>query len=239
MNSTDEEIIHLLQNDFLYHSGWLESVRQRKIQKQGKAVPWITFPAIEFISRLKLEAYKILEVGAGHSSLYWTRNCKSLITCETELNWYLLVSKCLDKFENHRILLLNENQKNTFPESIIKIIDNKRDEMDFEGESLQFINKFGGHLFEVFSKNKDFDILFIDGVLRNFSCILGDFFAKKDSIIILDNAERHEYNFGKNFLLNQGWVEIPFVGLGPLNPYSWTTSIFLRNLNLFKNHKSP
>ena len=26
----------------------------------------------------------------------------------------------------------------------------------------------------------------------------------------------------------QGWFQIDFSGLGPINPYAWTTSVFMR-----------
>lgn len=50
---------------------------------------------------------------------------------------------------------------------------------------------------------------------------------KSKGWIILDNSERYPRMIRK--LERMGFVRIDFTGFGPINPYAWSTSIFLVN----------
>jgi len=57
-------------------------------------------------------------------------------------------------------------------------------------------------------------------------------YLSENGVIVLDNSDRFlEVSF---FLQGEGFVEIPFKGIGPINEYEWTTSVFVKNLNLWK-----
>lgn len=88
--------------------------------------------------------------------------------------------------------------------------------------------------------NKDFDVVVIDGI-RRVECskaIRG--YLNKDSdegfMIILDNSER--YKETSRYLREEmDLIEVDFHGFGPINGYTWTTSIFLsRNFNFKPNN---
>ena len=68
------------------------------------------------------------------------------------------------------------------------------------------------------------DFIFIDGGFPNTEIVtVGN--MRKETIII-DNADQASLAYGLNFLKEIGYKEIPFHGLGPLNPYGFTASIF-------------
>ncbi len=73
--------------------------------------------------------------------------------------------------------------------------------------------------------NQRFDVILIDGIERQ-SCgstaldILTD-----NALIILDNSDRHP-DISQIFR-NRNLIQVDFHGLGPINNYTWTTSIFL------------
>lgn len=50
-------------------------------------------------------------------------------------------------------------------------------------------------------------------------------------VIIWDNTERPRYEPGCLWLIEQGFRELRFWGLGPINPDEWCTSIFYRPQN--------
>jgi hypothetical protein len=79
--------------------------------------------------------------------------------------------------------------------------------------------------------SKFFDIILIDGIDRvNCSKVAVDI-INKGGLIILDNSDRYP-DIAENFR-NQGFIEVDFHGLGPINDYSWTTSIFIdREFNI-------
>jgi len=76
-----------------------------------------------------------------------------------------------------------------------------------------------------------FDIVFVDGrdpvnCLRN--CLHA---LKQDGFVILDNAERPQYNAGSGHLLQHGFKRVDFVGMGPVNLEAWSTAVFYREEN--------
>jgi hypothetical protein len=76
-------------------------------------------------------------------------------------------------------------------------------------------------------KNKEYDIIIIDGILRGL-CLQSAFnFIKLDGMIIYDNSDRDPQNC--LILREKGFTQIDFSGFGPINDYTWTTSIFFKH----------
>jgi hypothetical protein len=76
-----------------------------------------------------------------------------------------------------------------------------------------------------------FDIIVIDGRDR-VQCAKNSLGAlRSNGVIIWDNSDRTSYAEGYQFLADHGFKQIDFQGLGPINDYQWTTSVFYRDLN--------
>lgn len=76
-----------------------------------------------------------------------------------------------------------------------------------------------------------FDIILIDGIKREACSKVVFSLINKGGLIILDNSDRHP-DIAKSFR-EHGFIEVDFHGLGPINDYAWTTSIFMdREINL-------
>ncbi len=54
---------------------------------KGGPIPWITYPAFDYLSQLDFSQASILEYGGGQSSLWWAHRAKSIITVEGEAEW--------------------------------------------------------------------------------------------------------------------------------------------------------
>lgn len=82
---------------------------------------------------------------------------------------------------------------------------------------------------------KKFDVIIIDGIRRVECSKVIKYYLNNDSsdgfMIILDNSDW--YNDIARYLKEElDLIEIDFHGFGPINAYTWTTSIFLsRNFN--------
>lgn len=79
--------------------------------------------------------------------------------------------------------------------------------------------------------NQLFDVVVVDGENRDACLRLAPFHLKPDGIVILDNADRPEYHDSMQYLRDQGFQHVDFIGMGPINTYDWTTSIFYRRSN--------
>ncbi len=88
--------------------------------------------------------------------------------------------------------------------------------------------------------NKNFDVVVIDGIRRVECSKVIQRCLNKDSnegfMIILDNSDR--YKDTSRYLREElDLIEVDFHGFGPINGYTWTTSIFLsRNFNFKPNN---
>lgn len=76
-----------------------------------------------------------------------------------------------------------------------------------------------------------FDIVIIDGRDR-INCAKNCLSSlKKEGVIIWDNSDKQCYEEGFNYLLQNHYKRIDFEGMGPVNSYPWSTSIFYKNEN--------
>ncbi|HET6513953.1 MAG TPA: hypothetical protein VFG09_02250 [Thermodesulfovibrionales bacterium] len=76
-----------------------------------------------------------------------------------------------------------------------------------------------------------FDIVVIDGRDR-VNCAKNSIAAlKPEGVIIWDNSDREEYSEGYQFLLENGFRKIEFIGLAPICPFKAETAIFYRTNN--------
>lgn len=78
---------------------------------------------------------------------------------------------------------------------------------------------------DIASGNVKYDLIVIDGI-RRFDCAkLAVNFLKEGGMIILDNSDWFPKT--SKFLRDCNLIQVDFTGIGPINYYTWTTSIFL------------
>lgn len=71
-----------------------------------------------------------------------------------------------------------------------------------------------------------FDIIVVDGIERENCVKTAINLLTSNGLIILDNSERHPDLC--QVLRENDFIEIDMHGFGPINQYTWTTSLFLR-----------
>ena len=184
---------------YLTKVGWLKSINEHMpVDKDGKPLPWYTYPFIEFINQRINSSMRIFEYGSGNSTLWWSDRVASLVACEHDEDWFKTISKKIPATVNYRHIRLQ-----------------------YGGEYCKLISSF----------TSEFDCVIIDGRDR-VNCAMNAIGAlKENGIIIWDNSDRKSYEEGYSFLLNNEFKRIDFWGIGPINTYSWCTSIFYRETN--------
>jgi hypothetical protein len=69
--------------------GHLESARQQAcITRDGKPLPWYTYPAIDFIDQLDWREKDVFEYGSGNSTLFWSNRARRVSSVESDPAWY-------------------------------------------------------------------------------------------------------------------------------------------------------
>lgn len=240
---SDKDQLIGLHRNFLINSGWLESVKRMKPILQGKPIPWFTYASLHFIERLNLKGLKYLEIGGGFSTLYFAERGVEGKTYEFDSSWGAGVDVALQHYVPGNNFEIEFSPRKVLGGLNKSVLFNSLSEVQYESlqkfmsdsgvspeESLTQFLEQGGMLDKLIEELSVVDILVIDGNYRNLICMLASNFCRDRTIIILDNSDRPEYSLGILELSKTGWTEIPFHGLGPMNSYSWTTSIWLKEL---------
>jgi len=73
----------------LKDDGWFLSFKkQSSVDANGKPVPWITYPAIEFLKKRIHKDMSVFEYGCGGSTLWWASRVKQIVSVEHDKDWY-------------------------------------------------------------------------------------------------------------------------------------------------------
>lgn len=100
MNKTMNKIRILLhiQRGLLFRYGWLRAWWEgRPVDASGNPLPWITYPAIDFISQFDFSNASVFEWGSGFSTLWWSKRCARIATVESNPEWIPYITTLLPK----------------------------------------------------------------------------------------------------------------------------------------------
>ena len=99
-------------------------------------------------------------------------------------------------------------------------------ELNLKNQLLRFA-KGKKYIDSISTFHTNFDIIIIDGILRD-ECVRKSVKYLKDSgVIILDNSERHPELC--KWIRDNKFIQIDFIGFGPIADIIWVTSIFITN----------
>lgn len=73
----------------LLDDGWFRSYREgASVDAAGAPLPWITYPAIEFLKRRIKPDMSVFEYGAGGSTLWWAKHVREVVSVEHDVEWF-------------------------------------------------------------------------------------------------------------------------------------------------------
>ena len=76
------------QRGILFQYGWLKAWwAGRPVDAKGEPLPWITYPAIDFLTQFDFSDSRVFEWGSGFSTLWWSGRCKQITSVESNLSW--------------------------------------------------------------------------------------------------------------------------------------------------------
>jgi hypothetical protein len=179
--------------------GFLRSAfAQRCIDADDRPLPWFTYPAIEYLEQLDLRDRTVFEYGSGQSTLFWAARAKRVVSVEHNPDWHAFVSARLRQLGGSSEIIL---------------------EPDYDR-----------YIRAIARSNDLYDVICIDGLVdrrgRAKCAAVAMSHLKPAGMMIVDNAD---YLPATTRILREAdLIEIDMHGLGPCNPYAWTTSLFLR-----------
>lgn len=225
---------------FLKPSGWLESKGRNQSSRNGFAIPWITYSSFEIIDRMQLPKLTIVEFGAGASTHYFASKALKVISYEFDSDYLVTLEKGIKPNTSLRGPLhfpsKTENMKvdSSYREYLNR--DLACGDLSTEtANQIDWINLIS----DIKASVELADLVLIDGGPRTLVAKIVSEALGSSKLIVLDNSDRVHERDAVSVLQQQGYVEIPFTGLGPLNPYCWTTSFFVREVSTLRNLLYP
>jgi hypothetical protein len=209
--------------DYLTKTGYLESISSKMPVRNGLPIPWITYPALNFLESNTSVNSPILEFGGGTSTFFWALRGNPVTYFELDRSW----NTAIEKFFNELGRPISEDTVNLSAELSLEFSAelNKNFAQELSALRDDFSEDLNNYLVR---QIRDAHLIMIDGHFRNYFLQLCSN-ASPHIIVVLDNADRGEYLPGIDFMIQAGWKKIDFAGLGPVNPYEWTTSIFSKS----------
>ncbi|NBV05988.1 MAG: class I SAM-dependent methyltransferase [Proteobacteria bacterium] len=181
--------------------GWKKSFFEGFLQDDlGDAVPWMTYPMIEFLKNNLNKNHEVFEFGCGASTLFFAKRVKKVIGIETNARWFEIVKEKLSKQGYAADIQIME-----------------------DGLESNLYENFAKN-----SKQK-FDLIIIDS-LKRFECAKNSIHAlKSDGAIILDDSERKNYKKIFDFFAENNFKQQSFLGIAPGQLRIKNTTIFTKN----------
>ncbi|MGD2118998.1 MAG: class I SAM-dependent methyltransferase [Chromatiales bacterium] len=182
--------------------GYLKSlVENQCLDSAGAPIPWYSYAAIEQLKKWDFTDCDVLEYGSGNSTKWWAGNARTVTSIESSKEWFEKVKQ--DKPENSE-LILSPIANDGFTEDEI-------------GRYVDVVDTLGS-----------FDVIVVDGFSKAGTrkrCVEKALpHLRPGGLFIVDNSDWLPITC--KLLRDQGYTEIDFSGLGPLNAHAETTSLF-------------
>lgn len=97
-------------NGYLVDTGWVNSfLKNEPVNKFGEPIPWLTYPAVKFISERLNPELTIFEYGSGNSTLFYSKHVKKVVSVEHNRFWYDRIKPRLPKNSEIRLVDIDYN----------------------------------------------------------------------------------------------------------------------------------
>lgn len=75
-------------NGYFNQIGWTNSYTTKlPVSQNGEALPWVTYPFIDFITERLNQSIQIFEFGSGNSTLFYASKVKAVYSVEHDSEW--------------------------------------------------------------------------------------------------------------------------------------------------------
>lgn len=201
---------------------WLASLDRDALRD---ARPWITFPAARALENLLTPDSRVLEYGAGGSTLFFAKRVRTLVTIEHDREWLQRTVAHFDVVGQPALLWQAhwvEPTKRKMPVGL-----SPTDPEAYASTDGRFADMSLEDYVKTIERYRDnyFDIVLIGGRARP-SCFKHAVAkVKLGGYIVVDNSEREAYGWIREAAEKLCFEVQDYWGPGPYNRYFWCTSI--------------
>jgi hypothetical protein len=101
---------------FSYRKGHFRSaIKSRAVDRDGAALPWFSYPIIDFLRSRNLAGKRVLEFGAGQSTIWWKSVGAEVTSLEVDKKWYHYIQQQVAGCE----IYLTDKKFTNIPDSVL------------------------------------------------------------------------------------------------------------------------
>lgn len=167
------------------------------LDKDGKPLPWYTYPAIEYLIQFDYRDKKVFEYGCGYSSLFWAERAEKVVSIEDNPKWF---EKWRQEFQVPNLSIYWRDEGEIYENAI------------FEDDVLYDVIVVDG------KRRAECAAAAVKKVAPGGMIILDDSDRINTSL---------EYVQAVEALKAANLIQVDFYGFCPMNNYTKTTSLFL------------
>lgn len=205
---------------FAINSGHFKSsILEKSVNKSGKATPWLTFPCIDFLNNRSLSNMSLLEFGGGQSTIYFANKVRKLVTFEEDKQWAQYINSFA--LPNCKLYHVPHTAAGKFVDTqIINTIGQ---------EQVSFIEQ----TLERDFNNEKFNIIIVDGLIREAVIKICEKYLDNNGAIICDDAGGYSF---QNDMKESELQRVDFYGHSPGVYHHTCTSIYYtKDCDLFSS----
>lgn len=172
----------LLQLVYCFVPWWFSFHGRETLNR--RAVPWVTFPAVEFLKRSVRADSRVFEFGSGASTIFFARRCKEVHSIEHDIAWAEKVGTTVRSMglSNCRLRYIPPvpcaANHGTYSSQFPGYVD-----CDFE----DYVRSIDEH------PDASLDLVLVDGRSRDASVMHAIRKVRPGGMLVLDNTERPRY----------------------------------------------
>lgn len=186
--------------------GWMLSAQRRlPIDREARPLPWWTYPAIFWLDSALTGTERVVEFGAGHSTLWLARRVRDVTSIEHDERW----SRAIARRAPANVTVLHRRSAGDLVDApdgdaYVSVLDELAD--------------------------RSVDLLVIDGMARRRCLLAAPRLLRPGGIALLDNSDRPQLAPAIERLQREGFGRLDFVGPVPGGTNMSCTSILFRSL---------
>ena len=235
-----EDMVLRFRKNYLTKTGWLKSADIKEAVDNNGPVPWYTYSAIETLKSIVRPNMTVFEYGGGGSTAWWSTRVERIVSVDHDPDWVSQMRKTLRAGDVFDLVEINAACDSAHERALKGYFDLGLPQYSTDDPAKDLRRGLLDREFSAYATylmkypKGTFDIISVDGMARNMAAWIAAQYVNENGFIIFDNAEREDYAAGYEVLHRAGFARIDFTGPGPINPYAWTTSIWVKSLDVFK-----
>ncbi len=141
------------------------SLAGKACDREGQPLPWYTFPAIDFLAQRSFGGKRVLEFGGGQSTLWWSARADFVLTVEEDEDWCKFLATQIGNNVSLHHVPVDRGTRTVEPVR-------------------ELIRQSGV---------EQFDLVLIDGHLREELVAVGFDYLAPRGAVLMDNAEGYRF----------------------------------------------